>query len=121
MGFHSDDAGIIGKYCYFWHPKNPDMNFTGLIIGIVAFLSIGVFHPIVIKAEYHFGTGCWWVFLLVGLAASAASTLVADYVVSTCLGVFAFSCFWSILEIFEQRERVRKGWFPENPKRKKKN
>ncbi|HAD56313.1 MAG TPA: DUF4491 domain-containing protein, partial [Alistipes sp.] len=26
--------------------------------------------------------------------------------------------FWSILEVFQQRERVRKGWFPENPRRK---
>jgi hypothetical protein len=34
-------------------------------------------------------------------------------------GVTAFSSFWSIIEVFEQRERVRKGWFPENPKRKK--
>jgi hypothetical protein len=31
--------------------------------------------------------------------------------------VFSFSCFWSILELFEQRERVRKGWFPKKPKR----
>ena len=30
------------------------------------------------------------------------------------------SCLWSIKELFEQRERVRKGWFPENPKRKAK-
>ena len=30
------------------------MNFTGVLIGLVSFLSIGVFHPIVIKAEYHF-------------------------------------------------------------------
>ncbi|MBR6132510.1 MAG: DUF4491 family protein, partial [Bacteroidales bacterium] len=31
------------------------MNFTGLIIGAATFLCIGVFHPLVIKAEYHFG------------------------------------------------------------------
>ena len=102
----------------FLPSKSRNMNFTGLIIGIVSFLSIGMFHPIVIKAEYHFGTGCWWVFLLVGLASATASALIADYIASTALGVFAFSCFWSILEIFEQKERVRKGWFPENPKRR---
>ena len=27
--------------------------------------------------------------------------------------------FWSILEIFEQRARVRKGWFPMGPSHKK--
>ena len=26
--------------------------------------------------------------------------------------------FWGIGEVFHQRERVRKGWFPMNPKRK---
>ncbi|MCI7178303.1 MAG: DUF4491 family protein [Candidatus Cryptobacteroides sp.] len=94
------------------------MNFTGLIIGVAAFLMIGMFHPIVIKAEYHFGTGCWWAFLLVGLATTAASLFTAHYIWSTLLGVFAFSCFWSILEVFEQQKRVEKGWFPANPKRK---
>lgn len=94
------------------------MNFTGLIIGVAAFLMIGMFHPIVIKAEYHFGTGCWWAFLLVGLAATAASLFIDHYIWSTLLGVFAFSCFWSILEVFEQQKRVEKGWFPTNPKRK---
>lgn len=96
------------------------MNFTGLIIGVAAFLMIGMFHPIVIKAEYHFGTGCWWAFLLVGLAATAASLFIDHYIWSTLLGVFAFSCFWSILEVFEQQKRVAKGWFPANPKRKDK-
>jgi hypothetical protein len=52
------------------------------------------------------------VFLLVGIAFAIASCMVQDIVISTILGVTAFSCFWSILELFEQRERVRKGWFP---------
>ena len=95
------------------------MNLTGLIIGISSFLMIGLFHPIVIKAEYHFGTGCWWAFLAVGLAAAAASLFTAHYICSTLLGVFAFSCFWSIIEVFHQRKRVEKGWFPANPKRRK--
>lgn len=94
------------------------LNFSGLIIGAATFLIIGFFHPIVIKAEYYFGVGCWWVFLLIGLIAAAGALFVDGVVLSTLLGVFAFSSFWSILEVFEQRERVRKGWFPENPKRK---
>ncbi len=88
------------------------MNFEGLIIGICTFLIIGLFHPIVIKTEYHFGVGVWWVFLVVGVIATAASILIANTLLSTLLGVFAFSSFWSIKELFEQRERVRKGWFP---------
>ncbi|MBQ8958536.1 MAG: DUF4491 family protein [Bacteroidales bacterium] len=91
------------------------MNYTGIIIGAATFLCIGVFHPIVIKAEYHFGVGCWWVFLLVGLGCVAASLFVSAMIPSTILGVVAFSSFWSILELFRQRERVRKGWFPKKP------
>ena len=94
------------------------MNFTGLIIAVITFLVIGLFHPIVIKGEYHFGTRCWWVVALAGIAFIAASLLVEDGIVSPVLGVVGCSCLWSILEIFEQKERVEKGWFPMNPKRK---
>lgn len=94
------------------------MNFEGLIAGVCTFLIIGLFHPIVIKAEYYWGVRSWWIFLLAGIGAAVASLLVESLIISTLLGVFAFSSFWSIHELFEQRERVRKGWFPKNPKRK---
>ncbi len=92
------------------------MNFEGLIIGVCTFLTIGLFHPIVIKTEYHFGVRVWWVFLVLGLAGVIASLIVENTILSTLLGVFAFSSFWSIKELFEQRERVRKGWFPKKEK-----
>ena len=85
-----------------------------------AFLCIGIFHPIVITAEYHFGTRCWWVFLLAAVACIAGSLLTEATIPSTILGVVAFSSLWSILELFKQRERVAKGWFPKNPKRNSK-
>ncbi|MDD7303450.1 MAG: DUF4491 family protein [Bacteroidaceae bacterium] len=94
------------------------MNVTGILLGLATFLSIGLFHPIVIKAEYYFGVRCWWAFLLSGIGFLAASLFVQNNSFSILLGVEAFSCFWSILEVFQQRERVRKGWFPMNPKRK---
>lgn len=95
-----------------------DHHILGLTIGLATFLIIGLFHPLVIKGEYYFGTGCWWVFAICGVALSAASYLVADVLWSSLLAVTAFSSFWSILEVFEQRKRVEKGWFPANPKRK---
>jgi hypothetical protein len=94
-------------------------NLMGLVIGIATFLVIGLFHPIVIKAEYYLGTKCWWIFLLLGLVFIALSLAIKEILFSTIMGVIAFSCFWSILEIFEQKKRVEKGWFPANPKRKK--
>ncbi len=95
-----------------------DLNWQGILIGVSTFLIIGFFHPIVIKSEYHFGTKCWWWFLLVGLVLMACALVADSVLVSALLGVTAFSSFWSILEIFEQQQRVKKGWFPRNPKRK---
>lgn len=94
-----------------------DNNLLGLTIGIATFLVIGLFHPIVIKAEYHIGTSCWWMFALVGALLLVSSVIVSNLLVSSVLGVTAFSCFWSILELFQQQERVHKGWFPRNPRR----
>ena len=89
----------------------------GLVIGIGTFLVIGLFHPIVIKAHYHWGTGCWWIFLLLGIIGVTLSIIIGEVLWSARLGVFAFSSFWTIKELFEQEERVKKGWFPKNPKR----
>ena len=95
-------------------------NLLGLTIGLSTFIIIGLFHPLVIKAEYYLGTKSWWIFLFMGIAGVTASLLISNNVlISALLGVFAFSSFWSILEIFEQKKRVEKGWFPENPKRRK--
>lgn len=95
------------------------MNFEGIIVGLATFLIIGIFHPIVIKSEYYFGKKCWWVFALIGAVLMALSLFIEDIMWSTITGVTAFSSFWSIHELFEQENRVRKGWFPANPKKKK--
>ena len=94
------------------------MNFNGVLLGVFLFLIIGLFHPIVIKCEYYFGVKCWWWFLVAGVVALTISLLIEGIFWSTVAGVLAFTCFWSIKEVFDQRERVRKGWFPKNPKRK---
>lgn len=98
---------------------NMELNFFGILIGVATFLVIGLFHPLVIKAEYYIGVKSWWLFLLLGLTTAVASLLVHNLVISILLGVVAFSSFWSIGEVFQQRKRVEKGWFPANPKRKK--
>lgn len=92
----------------------------GLVIGLCTFLIIGLFHPIVIKCHYYFGTGCRWWFLVAGVAGIAGAIAVTDPFLSALLGVFAFSSLWSIGEIKEQEKRVARGWFPENPARAKK-
>lgn len=95
------------------------MYFLGIAIAISTFLIIGVFHPIVIKTEYYFGTRPWWVFLVAGIACMVGSLCIENTFVSALIGVVGASCLWSIGELFEQKKRVEKGWFPKNPKRLK--
>lgn len=93
------------------------LNWEGLLIGVLTFLIIGLFHPLVIKVEYYTGTKYWWMFLLLGVLTGGGALFVSNTFWSALMGVFGFSSFWSIGELFAQVQRVRKGWFPRNPKR----
>ena len=81
----------------------------GIAIGLCTFLIIGLFHPLVIKGEYYLGQKSNWIFAIGGVACTVATILSTR--VTPC------SCFWSILEVREQRERVRKGWYPKRTRR----
>ena len=94
------------------------MMVSGIIVGLVSFLIIGLLHPVVIKMEYHWGKRSWPILAVSGIMSTVASLLSNDLVISIALGVLAFSLFWSVKELFEQEERVRKGWYPSNPRKK---
>lgn len=89
---------------------------SGLFIGLCTFLIIGIFHPLVIKGEYYFGEKIKWAFLAGGIVFLVLSLMADSIILSAILGVTSFSSFWGIKEVKEQVERVRKGWFPANPK-----
>ena len=89
---------------------------AGLFIGFSTFLIIGLFHPLVIKGEYYFGEKIKWAFLVAGILFLLVSVITPGLVLSAIFGVASFSSFWGIKEVVEQTERVRKGWFPANPK-----
>ena len=89
------------------------MNFDGIIIGLATFVMIGALHPVVIKAE--FSIKIWPVFLIAGLVCLVVSLFSGNFIFSTIMGVLGFSLMWSILELFHQKKRVEKGWFPANP------
>jgi uncharacterized membrane protein YuzA (DUF378 family) len=91
------------------------MNFEGIIIGAAAFLLIGLFHPLVIKAEYHFGVKIWWAFVLLGFVFCGISLFAKNSIINIITAIAGFCCFWSILELFHQKKRVEKGWFPKKP------
>ena len=60
-----------------------ELYFTGIIIAVSTFLIIGIFHPIVIKVEYYWGTRQWWVFLILGIVAILVALMVANVIVSS--------------------------------------
>ncbi|MBQ3320036.1 MAG: DUF4491 family protein [Spirochaetia bacterium] len=92
------------------------MNFEPVIFGIVTFIIIGVFHPIVIKAEYYFSYKIWPLFAAAGLALMAV-TLFMDGLPAYILAILGITNLWCIIELFHQKKRVEKGWFPKNPRR----
>ena len=96
------------------------MFWSGIIIGAISFLIIGIFHPIVIKCEYYFTDRVWPVFLIGGLVFCGFSLFAQQIILSAGLAVTGFTMLWSIGELKEQTGRVKKGWFPENPNRVKK-
>ncbi len=93
------------------------MFFDGILVGAAVFLIIGICHPLVIKMEYHWGKGSWWVLFIIGLVFCILSLFLDNTVLSTICGAAAFSFFWGIRELISQEKRVLRGWFPENPKR----
>lgn len=93
------------------------LNFYGLLLGIIAFLTIGISHPIVAKAEYYWGKRIWWVFFVIGIVFSTISLFITSVITSVILGTIGFSCFWSTHEIFKQHKRVMLGRARRNPNR----
>ncbi len=96
------------------------MQFGGILIGVGTFLIIGVLHVAVVKTEYHWGVKAWPLYLICGVFCIGASLFIHSVVISALLCVLGFSLLWSIRELFEQKERVSRGWFPKKPEEIKK-
>ena len=94
------------------------VNWSGIIIGVFAFVITGIFHPVVVKCEYYFTEKIWPVFLVLGLICAGLSLMIEDQIISGVLGILSFVLLWCIRELKEQTRRVEKGWFPKNPRRK---
>ena len=94
------------------------IHFDGLIIAVTSFVIIGIFHPVVIKSEYRWGTRCWPYFAFFGVLTLVVAMFMENTILSAVLAVLSCTFFWSVKELYDQKKRVRKGWFPMNPKRK---
>lgn len=87
-------------------------NYYGIILGLITLIFTGLGHILVIKGEYHFGVKIWPIFLVIGVVSLLMSIIVDRKLVSGGLGIISLTFLWGIHELFKQRERVQKGWFP---------
>lgn len=94
------------------------MNLTGLWLGLFMLFVIGFGFFWVIKVEYYLGAHVWKAVLAGGLLVCLVSLWMPSFTVSALLGIFGGSLVWGATELPAQAERVKKGQFPANPKRK---
>lgn len=94
------------------------LNLSGLIVGAACFLIIVVSRWSCIVGEYYFTKKLWIAFLLFGLLCIGSAFFMINIMLSSIVAMLGFTYLWGIGEIIEQEERVKKGWFPHNPKRK---
>ncbi len=83
-----------------------ELNFFGFLTGLFSFIVIGLFHPVVIKLEYHFGKKIWWILFFPGVLLSVISLFFMNDTVSVLLGILGFALIWSARELIEQHKRV---------------
>ena len=94
------------------------MNFTGIWLGLFALFAIGIGFVWVIKLEYHVGAHIARLVAVCGGIIILASLFIPNFFVSALVGVLGGSIVWGAAELPEQRQRVEKGLFPANPKRR---
>ncbi len=93
------------------------LNLAGVGIGGFAFLIIMAGRYSCIAGEYYFSKKLWLGFLAVGVLALTLSLLLKNFYLSAMLSILGFTYLWGIPEIIQQEERVKKGWFPANPRK----
>ena len=74
------------------------MNGYGIVTAVICFVCIGIFHPIVIKAEYYLSARCWPLFLLAGIVFLAASLMIGNLYLAGAGGPPGSTCPWSTRE-----------------------
>ncbi|HID39278.1 MAG TPA: DUF4491 family protein [Calditrichaeota bacterium] len=91
------------------------MNYTGIILGLVTLLVIGIGFVWVVKLEYHIGACCARVVLFLGLFLMALTIFIDGFWACALVGIFAGSVIWGASELLPQEMRVAQGMFRDNP------
>ena len=85
------------------------LQWSGIVLAITTFVTIGAGHVLVRRLHPKFGTRLGIPFMLAGGVLMFASLFLADNLVSGFLGIFAITTFWDGIEFFRQEKRVQRG------------
>jgi hypothetical protein len=95
-----------------------ELNFWGLAFAGMTFVAIGLGFLWVVKLEYHVGAHVAKGVGALGIASAVASAFLPGFFASAVVGMIAGTIFWGATELSDQEERVRKGMFRANPRRR---
>ena len=94
-----------------------EINIAGIFICFSFIFYIWILHIFVVWYEYNYGKKGWPLFLILGFVCYIIAYYLKRVMFSISLGILGTSLLWCIKEMFDQHVRVKRGWFPMNPKR----
>ena len=94
------------------------MNPTGILFGLFTILAIGIGFVWVIKLEYCVGAHVAKAVMALGMMLILVSLLTPDFVLSAIIGILGGTVIWGSTELPPQAERVARGLFPANPRKR---
>ena len=94
------------------------MNTTGIFLGLFTTVAIGLGFVWVIKLEYYVGAHVAKAVATLGGVAVLASLFIPDFTLSAIVGIIGATIVWGATELPDQEERVARGLFPANPRKR---
>lgn len=94
------------------------MNTTGIFLGLFTTVAIGLGFVWVIKLEYYVGAHVAKAVAALGVTIVVASLFIHDFTLSAIVGIIGATIVWGATELPDQEERVARGLFPANPRKR---
>lgn len=93
-----------------------ELQWAGLALAVVTFVTIWWGHMMVRIVHYYFGTKPAPLIFGIGLMLALGSTQVASDLISASMGIVGLTLLWDAFELHRQEARVRLGHAPLNPR-----
>ena len=85
------------------------LEWSGLVLAITTFATIGIGHVFVRRLHPKFGTRLGIPFMLLGIAVLIGSLFVTSNLIAGVLGIVAITFIWDGIEFYRQEKRVQQG------------